>query len=70
MGQASADVKRVTTYVTASNAEDGVADAIERYVLPALRSAEFDYVRTPLRMRAATIPAKHAMSDRPLLPNM
>lgn len=34
MGQAEADVKQHATHVTDSNEEDGVATAIERYVLP------------------------------------
>jgi Cof subfamily protein (haloacid dehalogenase superfamily) len=33
MGNASEEVKRQATFVTASNAEDGFAQAIERYVL-------------------------------------
>lgn len=33
MGNASAEVKRCATYVTASNNEDGFAKAIEQYVL-------------------------------------
>jgi 5-amino-6-(5-phospho-D-ribitylamino)uracil phosphatase len=38
MGQAPDAVKAVVNYVTGTNAEDGVADAIERYVLPALKT--------------------------------
>jgi Cof subfamily protein (haloacid dehalogenase superfamily) len=34
MGNASLEVKRQANYVTASNAEDGFAQAIERYILP------------------------------------
>ena len=34
MGQASDEVKRAAAFVTDSNADDGVATAIERYVLP------------------------------------
>jgi Cof subfamily protein (haloacid dehalogenase superfamily) len=33
MGNASEEVKRQATYVTKSNAEDGFAEAIERYIL-------------------------------------
>jgi len=33
MGNASADVKRQANYVTASNADEGFALAIERYIL-------------------------------------
>jgi Cof subfamily protein (haloacid dehalogenase superfamily) len=33
MGNASEEVKRQATYITKSNAEDGFAEAIERYVL-------------------------------------
>jgi Cof subfamily protein (haloacid dehalogenase superfamily) len=43
MGNASDEVKRQATFVTASNAEDGFAQAIERHVLGAtqeLRTAE------------------------------
>ena len=34
MGNASEDVQRQATYVTASNEEEGFAEAIERFVLP------------------------------------
>jgi Cof subfamily protein (haloacid dehalogenase superfamily) len=34
MGNASLEVKRQATYVTASNAEEGFAQAVERYILP------------------------------------
>jgi Cof subfamily protein (haloacid dehalogenase superfamily) len=37
MGNAHAEVKREADYVTRSNAEDGVALAIEERILPALR---------------------------------
>jgi hydroxymethylpyrimidine pyrophosphatase-like HAD family hydrolase len=33
MGNASADVKRQSSCVTASNADDGFAQAIERYIV-------------------------------------
>lgn len=35
MGQSSANVKAAATYVSQSNDDDGVADAIKHYVLPA-----------------------------------
>ena|SRR5581483_8800378 len=38
MGNAHAEVKREADYVTRSNAEDGVALAIEEMILPALKS--------------------------------
>ncbi|MEV4139071.1 HAD hydrolase family protein [Dactylosporangium sp. NPDC049742] len=34
MGNASEDVRRGATHVTASNADEGFAQAIERFVLP------------------------------------
>lgn len=37
MGQAPEEVRAAATHVARSNEEDGVADAIERFVLPAVR---------------------------------
>jgi len=37
MGNASADVKRAADCVTASNREDGFAQAVERYILATVR---------------------------------
>jgi hydroxymethylpyrimidine pyrophosphatase-like HAD family hydrolase len=39
MGQASADVKKAATYVTASNDDEGFAKAIEQFVLGARHEA-------------------------------
>ena len=47
MGNASIDVKRQASYVTASNAEDGFALAIERYILNEARE-----LHEPARDRA------------------
>jgi hypothetical protein len=38
MGNASTEVKRQASHVTASNADDGFAMAIERYILREQRS--------------------------------
>jgi Cof subfamily protein (haloacid dehalogenase superfamily) len=39
MGNASADVQRSATYVTASNEDEGFAKAIERFILPRVTAA-------------------------------
>jgi hypothetical protein len=40
MGNATPDVQRQATYVTASNAEDGFAQAVDRFILGDARRAQ------------------------------
>jgi hydroxymethylpyrimidine pyrophosphatase-like HAD family hydrolase len=40
MGQAPDDVRAAAGHVARSNQEDGVADAIDRFILPALEEAK------------------------------
>jgi hypothetical protein len=37
MGNAESDVKRAASFVTTSNADEGFANAVERFVLPRAR---------------------------------
>jgi hypothetical protein len=58
MGNASEEVRRQATYVTASNEEDGFARAVERYILPRAGSRSGRRSGTPTRKEALPWPPR------------